>query len=295
MTLNEWVKLHHEDPTEEFLKDARANHLLFRADAHMEVFSLLEGVYSFRMEGPRRSPPAWAHLDVGEDSALLIDDGYGVGNIRRIVESLLKGKPYKVVNTHVHNDHVCGNFCFDRVYIHEGEAELLREHRRPETLDAFFNGADWILPEDDRVRYHPYEIVPCQDGFLFSLGPEHQVELVSVPGHSPGSALLLDHRKRILFSADSVLLKLERFFEDYPLDGLRRLSQRTDEFDYVFPGHAKLMLPPSIVTDTYNAVHAFFQDPESNTFTIDRFGKGNKVFISGDAGIILIRSKGDGE
>ena len=56
------------------------------------------------------------YLLEGQDSSLLIDAGFGMGNLRDFVKTLT-AKPLIVVNTHFHPDHTGGDFQFPFVYI----------------------------------------------------------------------------------------------------------------------------------------------------------------------------------
>ena len=70
-------------------------------------------------------------LIVGEEKAMLIDTGYGEGNLREIVEGITD-KPVMVVDTHGHFDHigavdaVCEKYGVP-VYIHEADAIKLTD------------------------------------------------------------------------------------------------------------------------------------------------------------------------
>lgn len=44
------------------------------------------------------------HLICGECGALLLDTGYGIGNLKSVIEQLTD-KPVSVFNTHWHGDH----------------------------------------------------------------------------------------------------------------------------------------------------------------------------------------------
>ena len=59
------------------------------------------------------------NLMEGQDMALLIDTGFGTGNLRGFVEKLTN-KPIIVANTHFHPDHAAGNGEFERAYMSEG-------------------------------------------------------------------------------------------------------------------------------------------------------------------------------
>lgn len=55
---------------------------------------------------------------VGEKSALLLDVGTGIGDLRWVVENRITDKPYQVVASHNHGDHVGGAGFFDEIWIH---------------------------------------------------------------------------------------------------------------------------------------------------------------------------------
>ena len=55
---------------------------------------------------------------VGEARALVIDTGIGIGDLKWLIENRITDKPYDVVLTHNHVDHMGGAAWFDRVYIH---------------------------------------------------------------------------------------------------------------------------------------------------------------------------------
>lgn len=60
----------------------------------------------------------------GQKSAVLIDTGLGVSNIKEIVDQLT-GLPVMVITTHVHWDHIGGHKYFDNIAVHEAEKDWL--------------------------------------------------------------------------------------------------------------------------------------------------------------------------
>ena len=60
-------------------------------------------------------------FDGAQDKAMLVDTGFGIGDLKGLVESLT-ALPVFVVNTHNHGDHVQGNPQFGKVYIHSMDA-----------------------------------------------------------------------------------------------------------------------------------------------------------------------------
>ncbi len=245
----------------------------YDCDPLVEVFSVTEGVYSILSKSPGLGGDAWMHLVIGAEKAILIDTGFGIGDLKALVETLTD-KPYEVFNTHFHGDHVLGNVQFPRVYIHRYDEQPLRAMMTPEGGRNFVPTEGSYFTPADLVPFHPYEIVPVDEGYTFDLGGGEILEVVHVPGHSAGCAGLLDHKKRILFSGDSICSTPTFIFGQLPggeysdymtirayKTGLERLMGRIDAFDSLYPGHALLGTPKEIVGDTIRVCESIIADP----------------------------------
>ena len=57
----------------------------------------------------------------GDDRALVLDTGTGIGDLKGLIESRITKKPYEVAATHNHGDHVGGAGWFDEIYIHPAD------------------------------------------------------------------------------------------------------------------------------------------------------------------------------
>ncbi|MBN1247835.1 MAG: MBL fold metallo-hydrolase, partial [Anaerolineae bacterium] len=66
------------------------------------------------------------YLVAGEGHALLIDTGWGEGDLKAHVATLTD-LPLWVVNTHGHRDHTAGNGQFDEVYVHTADVPYVTE------------------------------------------------------------------------------------------------------------------------------------------------------------------------
>jgi hydroxyacylglutathione hydrolase len=193
------------------------------------------------------------YLICGNERALLIDTGWGIGNLPGLVHSLTS-LPVIVVNTHVHPDHALGNRQFNEVHVPDADVFLAnlpltdeeREWRLqeivPQPLPPDFDAAGWGVAM-------PETLIPIEDGYCFELGTR-SVQVIAVPGHTPGSVCLLDRRSRMLFSGDSVLsgtiwMHLEEScsLQEYA-HSLQKLQALSDEFDAILPGHAKIQSLP---------------------------------------------------
>ena len=201
------------------------------------------------------------YLVCGDDRCLLIDTGWGIGDLKALVASL-SPLPLTVVNSHGHPDHTCGNWQFREVHIAEADLPMIGEV--PSLAMRRFIVEDIIstpMPEDFDVNTWMEggraKLITLQEGDVFDLG-NRTLEIIAIPGHSPGSIALLDSERRWIFTGDTfnsgtIWLQLQ---ESLPLgvfrNNLVRLQKRADEFDIMYPAHGELDLlgyPPSLIGD----------------------------------------------
>ncbi len=92
----------------------------------------------------------FCYLAVGNESALLFDTVYGIGNLPKTIRTITD-KPVCVVLGHGHLDHANGACQFEEAWVHEADFEVCRrdtsEEIRRETLRQL---KEWgsALPED---------------------------------------------------------------------------------------------------------------------------------------------------
>jgi len=167
------------------------------------------------------------YLVAGQERALLIDTGWGTGDLAAFVKTLTP-LPVLVVNTHGHRDHTSGNGQFAEVYIHTADLPLVEE---PDT-----------------------RLIPIYDGYVFDLG-DREIRVIGVPGHSPGSICLLDKKARVLFSGDSprpgpIWMHFETCLTIYELHrSFLRLRTFADDFDIIAPAHGEPQPIDSLLDD----------------------------------------------
>jgi hydroxyacylglutathione hydrolase len=222
------------------------------------------------------------YLVAGDEECLLIDTGWGVGDLLGLVASL-SPLPLTVVNSHGHPDHTFGNGAFEEVYIHDADEPFVRTPRPIETRQRI---AENILPRPLPMDFDVNtwaasaagSLVPIKDGHVFDLG-NRILEVLSVPGHTPGSVCLLDRGTRLLFTGDTVLsgtlwLQLE---ESLPLrqfhGNLQRLQTFAGEFEHILPGHGDLEVLPlskDVLDDLVTGVAAILAG--------ELVGRGEKTF-----------------
>lgn len=168
-------------------------------------------------------------LLLGDEKALLIDTAYGRGDFPNIVEELREGRELLVVNTHGHYDHTGGNPFYPRVYMHEKAKAYCRNAFSPIDPEWFAN-----------MPYPNYECIAVDDGYVFDLG-NRQVEVLYMPAHSDSSLMFIDHKRRLLFSGDEFDAGQANMTSEASvapfLRNIRRLLERSGEFDWIMPNH----------------------------------------------------------
>ena len=168
----------------------------------------------------------YSYLVEGEDQAVVIDSGYGCGNIRAYCQSLTDRPLRFILNTHDHFDHTAGNCYFECAYLSE-------ETRKRATL-PFPSFAGIHFPRDYPVRI-------IGEGFVFQLGGR-DLEAFSIPDHAPGSLAFLDRKARILFSGDELMAggkALNGSVETF-VGHLEKLMEHRGEFDWLCAGEGIL-------------------------------------------------------
>lgn len=149
-------------------------------------------------------------LVTGEREALLYDTMMGFGDLRAFVAELTPHEP-TVISSHCHFDHTGGNHQFGRVMMHPAELPLMEVTlSQIPTLAAHFeadltDAAAWLA--------HPERVLPIHPGQVLDLGGR-SVEVIPMPGHTPGSIGLLCREERLLLAGDGISPQMCIFFPE---------------------------------------------------------------------------------
>ncbi len=163
-------------------------------------------------------------LLVGEEKAMLIDSGTGIGDLKGFVETLTD-RPLMVCYTHDHVDHVGGAGAFEHAYVHpRDQVDFARGGGIGLSVEGRQGYIRWIAEREKGV--YPYNLAedvsewgpcpqfhPLEDGQVIDLGGRN-VKVIACPGHTPGGVAFLDENTRSLFLGDAcncnLLLRSER-------------------------------------------------------------------------------------
>ena len=187
----------------------------------MEIIRIDENTWRIEDMGVR------FFLLAGTRKALLIDSGMQIHNAREIAEGLVS-LPVELLNTHGDRDHVGSNAEFDHFYMNPAEAS------------NYYN-----------TQKMTGTIRPVQDGDVLDLGGR-ELEIIALPGHTPGSIAVLDEKNRRLFSGDPVqdgrifMFGACREMHAY-VHSLHRLEKMTGLFDEIYPSHGSCPVSPALI------------------------------------------------
>lgn len=175
----------------------------------------MDGLTIFEDRGVRQ------FLLIGPDNALVIDTGYAD---TRLLETVRQhtDRPLQVLLTHADPDHAGGLSEFREGWLHE---------------------RDWPL-----VATGP-KLHPLRDGDVFRCG-DFALEVIEIPGHTPGSVAFFDSERGLLISGDSIqkegpiyMFGSYRNLDRY-IESLRRLLDMSDRIRLILPSHHLLPIGP---------------------------------------------------
>lgn len=197
------------------------------------------------------------YLVTGKQSALLIDTGWGVGNLSGLVSNLTS-LPLTVVNTHGHPDHTFGNGTFNKIAITQADLFMVQNPIAAETRTSIKENLLAERPSQE-ITLNDWNPKPAatfdllNDGDTFDLG-ERSLQVITTPSHTQGCICLLDRSRHWLFSGDMILPwpVWAQLDESTPLSeyhqSLQKLQGLRSEFNTLLPGHGDARAVPFPLT-----------------------------------------------
>ncbi len=221
-----------------------------------------------------------SYLLIGKTSALLIDTGLGIGNIKKQVDKLTKLQVI-VVTTHVHWDHIGGHGLFNDIYVHKNDAEWLRRGilvpinviKRNIIAEPFSIKPPIEFNIDNYKIYTGEPTRILNDDDIIDIG-SRKIRIIHTPGHSPGHICLFEEEKGYLYTGD--LVYKGTLYAFYPSTDPILFKQSIDkisslkEVTKILPAHNELNVEVNLVSNIKNA----FKDIEDK----DMLKQGNGIF-----------------
>lgn len=217
------------------------------------VLQPLPGVYHIQTPGN-----VFVTLLTGSERALLVDTGLGICDLRTVVRSLT-ALPLTVVNTHGHNDHIAGNYQFERVMLSAADMPCARF-----ALDGGIRANVLRIRQPPAVpagymEYALENIAPLDSCAVFDLGGL-TAEIIPLPNHTPGSVGVYVPERALLLGADSVAPFTSLFFPEAcmlceHLALLRRVEKLP--FSQLLCSHSAELYPKKIVDALIGCVRGY--------------------------------------
>lgn len=222
------------------------------------------------------------YLIEGSEKALLLDTGWGIGNLAALIHSLTD-LPVTVIHTHGHIDHVSGAWQFGDILIpYEDEYLLAQSYNMQERqfhhevmLSEYIKGSEadrWINAKLGHVK----AVRPDSE---FELG-DRRIIMHHFPGHTRGSAVFFDENNGLLFTGDSIFegthwLHTE---DSAPLDtyfkSLRSLISYRTKIKMLLPAHGKTPVNPGIIEENTSGVQDILDGKLTGIPTQNHAGQG---------------------
>lgn len=193
----------------------------------------------------------------GDNAVLLVDTGVEKG-LKKTIEAFTN-KPIQVVLTHGDRDHTTANEEFEEISVHPNEIAYLEAKEAVQRT--------WLCVEE---------------GDILDLDPI-KLEVIALPGHTPGSIALLEKEQRFLIGGDSVqnhpvfMFGEGRDVKQYQ-ESMRKLNAMKDRFDVIYSSHALLEVDPSTIEDTIELCDKLLHHQLEGEVVTDRFDGTVKQF-----------------
>ena len=195
---------------------------------------------TFAINEPNSSQYNTSYLIIGETRAVMFDAGSGERpagshSIREVAERYVDGKPIMLVLSHFHYDHIFDAAAFDGITL------IDRPEIRNDIRDGVYTIGMWESLDMERRPLKVTSLVA--DGGLIDLGGR-TLDVLSLPGHTTESVVLLDKSRNQVFAGDFVYRHLGGIIAFAPGADLvvykhnsARLLQLTDANTQFFGAH----------------------------------------------------------
>lgn len=204
-------------------------------------------------------------LLAGKKKALLIDSGMQIHNAKEIAQQLVS-LPIELLNTHADPDHIGSNAEFETFYMHPAEAS------------NYYN-----------TQKKTGNFIPIENGDIIDLG-DRKLEIITIPGHTPGSIAVLDIKNSVLYSGDTVqdgtifMFGVQREIHAY-IQSLNKLETMKDRFDTIYPSHGTIPVKPELIAQLQEAARSVLEgkveatNAEFHGMALKRYDVGCAAFL----------------
>ena len=254
-----------------------------------DVYRLHDWLYATYEGG--QYDEALMYLAIGGERAVVVDGGTGIARLDLLVEELTD-KPYFLLLTHTHNDHIGGCKDFSEIAVYddamsrESAAKGLGKDKMGEIIEGD-NVIREFPPGFDPDSYYapPYSVTRwLGDGDMVELGGR-TLEVIYTPGHSSDHICLLDRDSRYLWTGDlfytgGVTTYLPGGDHGAFIESCRRLVELMPDYNLLLPAHNEPLIEKEVMVELLKAA----EDVKAGRVT--EYSEGRSVAVNYD---ILVR------
>ncbi len=192
-----------------------------------------------------------------QESVIFIDSGmsaYSGEYLWNLAKERMEGdEAIYLILTHKDTDH-----CFGMNEIRKHGATVIAHERAAEILQGASNLSRNLIAQRIRKKFHPEDMLgpvvlsqPDQTitgDTTLNLGDE--IQLLAIPGHTPGDIAVYHPRSKVLFTGDAVLEGMDPYIRPDSLSlktWIQNLERLKDlDIEWILPGHGALSKPDII-------------------------------------------------
>lgn len=248
-----------------------------------KVENVTERIYRISM------PYVCCYLIIGKNKAVLIDTGWGYGDIKEVVESITV-LPVTLILSHGHPDHMGGAIQFEEAYLNENDLDMIEsqsqiELRRNLMLryvpDHYIENPDlWQAPRTEAY-------LPLDEKMTFNL-EDLTILPFNLPGHSLGSMVFIIPEERIAIFGDAVSHPTLMIFDNSSnmqlhYEAMVKLSRHSHLYDRVLVNHETYELSKVVLDNNIHLAKNVLQGTDEKILAskrTQRLSKNGKIYTA---------------
>lgn len=209
----------------------------------------------------------------GDERAVLIDTGYGFGDLKGFVDGL-SDKPYDVLISHGHIDHANGAGQWDKVYMSHKDIDLYHTRCSVSERKGFLKKYVPDIDDYDDSYFPPVHddnFIDLKDGDDFDLGGV-TVHTIAAPGHTKGMLVFLVKEDRTILFGDACgvftlfVMDEATSLEEY-VSSLDTLKSYEDQYDRILRQHGTCESPKSLLDEDITIVKSILDGTDDHVPT----------------------------
>lgn len=212
-----------------------------------------------------KMPYVCCYLIVGKQKAVLIDTGWGYGDIKEVVEGITD-LPVTLLLSHGHPDHNGGAIQFDEAYLNEKDFKMNESQSQIALRRKLMLR---YVPRDFEEKPEMWQpprtkpLIPLKETMTFDLGGITILPF-NLPGHSAGSMVFIIPEERIAIFGDAISHPTVMFLDNSTkiqphYEAMVELSRHSHLYDRVLVNHETFELDKIVLDNNIALAKAILE------------------------------------